>query len=267
MPALHWRQILSAHNTTTPGGVSVNQELEKLLVAGEDGHRLSLKMRNSYRCDDGLAVHTYTDDHTCSKSDAKAQVCKAALVELLLRAPNRGSVRLLDGAQLTRNGWSVERIWDEVRRIQLQMHGISGISEAPPMGGAGINAAPPIVPRRSKTRPSTAKQDTPIQPCHGPRRAAATPQGGAAPPAPPAPATVPTKVPPQEQRQMMWNKKKQSPSRPQRVAPQRCSTPSHGAPTAAHVNRIGTTNRRCRHRKQALFVFVGDSTGFIVHNF
>ena len=143
MPAFHWRQILSAHSTTTPGGVSVNQELEKLLVAGEDGHRLSLKMRNSYRCDDGLAVHTYTDDRTCSKSDAKAQVCKAALVELLLRAPNRGSVRLLDGAQLTRNGWSVERIWDEVRRIQLQMHGISGISEAPPMGGAGINAAPP----------------------------------------------------------------------------------------------------------------------------
>ena len=106
----------------------MNQELEKLLVAGEDGHRLSLKMRNSYRCNDGLAVHTYTDDRTCSKSDAKAQVCKAALVELLLRAPNRGSVRLLDGAQLTRNGWSVERIWDEVRRIQLQMHGISGIT-------------------------------------------------------------------------------------------------------------------------------------------
>ena len=44
--------------------------------------------------------------------------------------------------------------------------------------------------------PPTAKQDTPIQPCHGPRRVAATPQGGAAPPAPPAPATVPTKVPP-----------------------------------------------------------------------
>ena len=143
MPAFHWRQILSAHNTTRHGGESVNQELEKLLVAGEDGHRLSLKMPSSYRCDDGLAVHTYTDDRTCSKSDAKAQVCKAALVELLLRAPNRGSVRLLDGAQLTHNGWSVERIWDEVRRIQLQMHGISGISEAPPMGGAGINAAPP----------------------------------------------------------------------------------------------------------------------------
>ena len=185
----------------------MNQELEKLLVAGEDGHRLSLKMRNSYRCDDGLAVHTYTDDRTCSKSDAKAQVCKAALVELLLRAPSRGSVRLLDGAQLTRNGWSVERIWDEVRRIQLQMHGISGISEAPPMGGAGINAAPPPHPRHPRQvqasmqhlppqPPPTAKQDTPIQPCHGPRRVAATPQGGAAPPAPPAPATVPTKVPP-----------------------------------------------------------------------
>ena len=135
----------------------MNQELQKLLREGEDGHRLSLKMRNSYMCDDGLAVHTYTDDRTCSKSDAKAQVCKAALVELLLRAPNRGSVRLLDGAQLTRNGWSVERIWDEVRRIQLQMHGISGISEAPPMGGAGINAAPPpsFHPRRSKTLPSS----------------------------------------------------------------------------------------------------------------
>ena len=125
----------------------MNQELEKLLVAGEDGHRLSLKMRNSYMCDDGLAVHTYTDDRTCTISDAKAQVCKAALVELLLRAPNRGSVRLLDRGQLTRNGWSVERIWDEVRRIQLQMHGISGISEAPPMGDAGINAAPPPHPR------------------------------------------------------------------------------------------------------------------------
>ena len=157
MPAFHWRQILSAHNTTRPGGESLNQELEKLLVAGEDGHRLSLKMPNSYRCDDGLAVHTYTDDRACSASDAKAQVCKAALVELLLRAPNRGSVRLLDGAQLTRNGWSVERIWDEVHRIQLQMHGISCIGEAPPMGGAGINAAPPPQP------PPTAKQDTPIQ--------------------------------------------------------------------------------------------------------
>ena len=72
MPAFHRRQILSAHNTTRHGAESVNQELEKLLMAGEDGHRLSLKMPNSYRCDDGLAVHTYTDDRTCSKSDAKA---------------------------------------------------------------------------------------------------------------------------------------------------------------------------------------------------
>ena len=132
----------------------MNQELQKLLREGEDGHRLSLKMRNSYMCDDGLAVHTYTDDRTCTISDAKAQVCKAALVELLLRAPNRGSVRLLDRGQLTRNGWSVEGIWDEVRRIQLQMHGISGISEAPPMGGAGINAAPPPASTHGEARHS-----------------------------------------------------------------------------------------------------------------
>ena len=147
----------------------MNQELEKLLVAGEDGHRLSLKMRNSYRCDDGLAVHTYTDDRTCTRSEAIAQVCKAALVELLLRAPNRGSVRLLDGAQLTRNGWSVDRIWDAVRRIQLQMHGFSGISEAPPMGGAGINAAPPPHPRHPR-QVQASMQHLPPASTHGEAR-------------------------------------------------------------------------------------------------
>ena len=79
------------------------------------------------------------------KSEAKAQVCKAALVELLLRAPYREAVRLVSGKHFTRNGWNVQLIWDEVRRLQLQMHGYAwvGTAPAPDMGGAGINAARP----------------------------------------------------------------------------------------------------------------------------
>ena len=40
-----------------------------------------------------LFCMAYTD--TVNQSDAKAEVCKAVLVEMLLRAPRRGCVRLL----------------------------------------------------------------------------------------------------------------------------------------------------------------------------
>ena len=90
MPAFHWRQILSAHNTFRPGEMSVNMELGRLFHWGSN-HRLVLSLPNPYATDDGAAVHTWTDNG-CSQSQAKAQVCKAALVELLLRAPHRGAV-------------------------------------------------------------------------------------------------------------------------------------------------------------------------------
>ena len=106
-------------------------ELERLFHWGGN-HRLALSLPNSYATDDGVAVHVWTDDGG-SQSQAKAQVCKAALVELLLRAPHRGAVRLLAGAQLTRNRWNVERIWDEVPRLQLQMHGFAYVGAAPDM--------------------------------------------------------------------------------------------------------------------------------------
>ena len=73
MPAFHWRQILSAHNTTRPGGRSINVPLKNLLVWGGRGHRLTLDLPNSYNVDDGLAVAVHTDLPS-SKSQAKAQV-------------------------------------------------------------------------------------------------------------------------------------------------------------------------------------------------
>ena len=167
MPAFHWRQILSAHNTTQPGGMSINMELDKLFHWGSN-HRLVLSLPNSYATDDGVAVQTWTDDGG-SQSQAKAQVCKAALVELLLRAPHRGAVRLLAGAQLTRNRWNVERIWDEVCRLQLHMHGLARLRGC--RAGHGRrrhqrstspteNAACPPPPHAAIARRSTAADTT-----------------------------------------------------------------------------------------------------------
>ena len=67
-----------------------------------------MSLPNSYATDDGVAVHMWTDDGG-SHSQAEAQVCMAALVEFLLRAPQRGAVRLL-AAELSRNRRNVERI-------------------------------------------------------------------------------------------------------------------------------------------------------------
>jgi hypothetical protein len=200
MPAFHWRQILSAHNTPRPGGMSINMELDKLFHWGSN-HRLVLSLPNSYATDDGVAVHTWTDDGG-SQSQAKAQVCKAALVELLLRAPYRGAVRLLTGAQLTRNRWNVERIWYEVSRLQLQMHGFTYVVAAPDMGGAGINAAPPpsdpqLAP--SPMQPSLAAAPPPTPPGGAGINAAPPPsdpqQGAAAAAAAPAVAAAAAPTP------------------------------------------------------------------------
>ena len=73
MPAFHWRQVLSAHNTSRPGGRSINRPLEDLLVWGGRGHRLALDMPNSYMVDDGLNVAIHTD-MAGSVSQVKAQV-------------------------------------------------------------------------------------------------------------------------------------------------------------------------------------------------
>ena len=64
-------------------------------------------------------------------------------MELLLRAPYRGAVRLLD-APLTRIHAAPQTlIWDTVRQLQLQMHGYALVGMGEEAGGAGINAAPP----------------------------------------------------------------------------------------------------------------------------
>ena len=95
-------------------------------------------MGNSYVVDDGLAVSAYTD--TVNQSDAKAEVCKAVLVEMLLRAPRRGCVRLLQ-KPLQRIPEGVQVIWDLVHQLQLEMHGYAMV-QLRTEEDAGINAAP-----------------------------------------------------------------------------------------------------------------------------
>ena len=70
------RHILSAHNTSRPGGTSINLELERLFHWGGN-HRLVLLLPNSYATDDGVAAQVWTGDGG-SQSQAKAQACKAA---------------------------------------------------------------------------------------------------------------------------------------------------------------------------------------------
>ena len=72
-------------------------------------------MDNSYVVDDGLAVSAYTD--TVNQSDAKAEVCKAVLVEMLLRVPRRRCVCLLL-EPLLRIPDGVQVIWGLVRQLQ-----------------------------------------------------------------------------------------------------------------------------------------------------
>ena len=85
-------------------------------MRGARGHRLVLALDNSYVVDDGLAVSAYTD--TVDQSDANAEVCMAALVEMLLRAPRRGCVRLLPPPLLCITD-GVQVIWDLVHQLQL----------------------------------------------------------------------------------------------------------------------------------------------------
>ena len=70
--------------------------------------------------DDGLSVQSYTD--TTNQSDAKVEVCKVALVELLLRAPHRHVVRLFSVPfQRVRARASFDMIWDIVHHLQIEM--------------------------------------------------------------------------------------------------------------------------------------------------
>ena len=140
MPAFHWRQILSAHNTSRPGGKSINASLETNFGWGRDGHRLVLALQNSYEADDGLSIMTYMDDRAANNSALKYGVCKQIIVELLLRAPRRYAVRLSPATALQRiKGGGPEQIWDKVRLLQTVMHGNSPVALA--VGeGAVINA-------------------------------------------------------------------------------------------------------------------------------
>jgi hypothetical protein len=112
MPVFHWRHLGAAVGEVVP----VGRQPSPRVVAAELVHD---RRR--------VPIHVWTDDGG-SQSQAKAQVC---LVECMLHALHHGAVPLLAGAQFTRNRWSVKHIWDEVCRLQLQMHGFAYVGAAP----------------------------------------------------------------------------------------------------------------------------------------
>jgi hypothetical protein len=129
MLAFHWRHLGAGVGEVVPLG---RQPSPRVVAAELVHHRRR------------APIHVWTDDGG-SQSQAKAQV---RLVELLLHAPHHGAAPLLAGAQFARNRWNIEHIWDEVCRLQLQMHGFAYMGAAPDMGVAGINAATPPPPPR-----------------------------------------------------------------------------------------------------------------------
>jgi hypothetical protein len=108
MPVFYWRHLGAGVGEVVPLG---RQPSPRVVAAELVHHRRR------------VPIHVWTDDGG-SQSQAKAQVC---LVELLLRAPHHGAVPLLAGAQFTRNRWNIENIWDEVCRLQLQIHGFAWV--------------------------------------------------------------------------------------------------------------------------------------------